>query len=60
MGIGFRRCAVDHSVFIRKTKDGCMILAVFVDDILLTGSDKASVVEMKKYLGSYFVTKDMG
>jgi len=39
--IGFHRCHSDHSVFIRRTKSGIVILAVYVDDILLTGSDSA-------------------
>ena len=44
MGVGFHRCIVDHSVFIRKTKEGC-VLAVYVDDILITGSNIAGIVE---------------
>jgi len=38
-GIGFARCHSDHSVFVRFTKSGSGILVVYVDDILLTGSD---------------------
>jgi len=33
---------------------------VYVNDILLTGSDSAGLVETKEYLRCYFVTKDMG
>jgi len=48
------------TVFVRCTKYGIVILAVYVDDILLTGSDSAELLEIKKYLKCYFVTKDMG
>jgi len=58
--IGFRWCHSDHSVFVRRTRSGIVVLAVYVDDILLTGSDLAGIVETKMYLKRYFVTKDMG
>ena len=58
-GIRFDRCHSDHSVFIHRTKSGSMILAVHVDDILLTGSDSVALAETE-YLKRYFVTKDMG
>ena len=36
-----------------------MILAVYVNDILLIGSDDVALAETKEYLKQYFVTKDM-
>ncbi|XP_020258624.1 uncharacterized protein LOC109835036 [Asparagus officinalis] len=33
---------------------------VYVDDILLTGSDSVALTETKEYLNRHFVTKDMG
>jgi len=59
-GIGLYRCHPGHSVFVRRTKSGIVVLAVYVDDILLTGSDSARLLETKKYLKHHFVTKDMG
>ena len=38
---------------------GAQSLAVYVDDILLTGSDSAGLLETKEYLKCHFVTKDM-
>jgi len=37
-----------------------VILAVYVDDILLTRSNSVALIETKEYLKRYFVTKDMG
>ena len=37
-----------------------MVLAMYVDDILLAGSDTATISDTKKYLRRHFVTKDMG
>jgi len=58
--IGFHRCHSDHSVFVRRTKSGLVILAMYVDDILLTVSNSAGLMETKEYLGRHFVTKNMG
>ena len=59
-GIGFARCHSDHLAFVRRTKSGSVTLVVYVDDILLTGSDFVALAETKKYLKRYFVTKNMG
>jgi len=45
---------------VRHTRSGIVVLAVYVDDILLTGSDSVEIVENKMYLKRHFVTKDMG
>ena len=58
-GIAFRRCHLDHSVFIRRTRSGIVVLTVYIDDILLTGSDSAGIIETKMYLMRHFVTKNM-
>lgn len=35
VSFGMRRCSVDHSVFSMSSKAGCVILLVYVDDIIL-------------------------
>jgi len=42
------------------TESDMEVLAVYIDDILLTGSDSAGLLEPSKYLKRHFVTKDMG
>jgi len=59
-GIGFHHCHSDHSVFLQHTKSGLVILVVYVNDILLIGSDSAGLLETKEYLRCHFVTKNMG
>ena len=45
--------------FVRRTKSAIVILAVYVDNILLIGSDSPGLLETKRYLKRHFVTKDM-
>ena len=47
---GLKRCLVDHSVFYRHTSHGCILLVVYVDDIVITGSDSTGISELKAYL----------
>ena len=58
---GFQRCTVDHSVFFRHTQTGgVVIMAVYVDDIILTGSDDQGIHAAQTFLQSHFVCRDMG
>ena len=50
---------IQITVFVRHTRSGIVVLAVYVD-ILLTGSDSVGIVETKMYLKCHFVIKDMG
>jgi len=59
-GIDFHRYHSDHFIFVRRARSDILVLPVYVDDILLTGSDSDGIVENKMYLKSHFVTKDMG
>ena len=47
---GFTSCATDPTVLTKKTKGGVVILAVYVDDIILTGSDDTGILATKTYL----------
>ena len=55
------RSTADHSVFYHHTSTGqCIYLIVYVDDIVITGSDQDGIQKLKQYLFSYFQTKDLG
>ena len=55
------RSTSDHSVFYHHTSSGqCIYLIVYVDDIVITGSDQDGIRKLKQHLFSYFQTKDLG
>jgi hypothetical protein len=58
--LGFTKCAVDSSVFLRRTAKGIVILAAYVDDILLTGDDTDGIRDMGTALRRSFSLRDMG
>jgi hypothetical protein len=53
------RNQADHFVFFKKTKTGIVILVVYVDDIVITWSDKEGIQILINHLSSSFLTKDL-
>ena len=47
---GLTPCEVDPIVFRTSTSAGCIILAVYVDDILITGSNIVGITRVNGYL----------
>ena len=51
----------DHYVFYHHTSSGqCIYLIVYVDDIVITGSEQDGIQKLKQHLFSHFQTKDLG
>jgi len=57
---GMTRSEADHSVFYRHSNAGCIYLVVYVDDIVLTGSDHHGISQLKQHICHNFQTKDLG
>ena len=55
----FEQSSNDPCVYTNTT-DGLMILAVYVDDILLAGKSPQRIAQVKADLGEHFRVKDMG
>ncbi|RVW40786.1 Retrovirus-related Pol polyprotein from transposon RE1 [Vitis vinifera] len=55
------RSTADHSVFYHHNSSRqCIYLVVYVDDIVITGSDQNSIQKLKQHLFTHFQTKDLG
>ena len=44
----------DHSVFYRHLAQGYIYLVVYVEDIIITGSDHHDIIQIKQHLGHHF------
>ncbi|RVW92020.1 Retrovirus-related Pol polyprotein from transposon RE1 [Vitis vinifera] len=56
----FRQSKYDTSLFLWKSDMGIVVLLVYVDDIVITGSDSALLSQLKTHLSESFHMKDLG
>ena len=59
-GRGFRKSEADHTLFTLTGPRGIVVILIYVDDIIITGSDKEGIKETKVFLKSVFDIKDLG
>ena len=57
---GMPKSKFDHSIFYRNSSSGIILLVVYVDDIVITGSDSKGISSLKSFLQSQFHTNDLG
>lgn len=57
---GFTRTAFDYFLIFKKIGKGYVILLVYVEDIIITGSDTKGNAEIKIDLQSKLKVKDLG
>lgn len=50
----------DYSVFVKMTSKVCVLLIVYVDDIVLFGNDSIGLEATKEWLKSKLHIKDLG
>ena len=47
-------------MYVKKTGGGLVIIVIYVDDLILTGSNSDEIMHVKKVLGAEFDMKDLG
>ncbi|KAE8664704.1 hypothetical protein F3Y22_tig00112738pilonHSYRG00095 [Hibiscus syriacus] len=57
---GFTRCQADHCCYIKRLDNSFIILLLYVDDMLVAGSDMKEIINLKQTLSKQFAMKDLG
>jgi len=58
--IGFQHSKNDYSLFSKQQGSSMVFLAVYVDDIIVTGNDTTEIATLKTFLDNQFKIKDLG
>jgi len=57
---GFNRCISDPSLYVKNFGDEILIIVLYVDDLILTGSQLISIQKLKENLKNEFEMIDLG
>jgi Reverse transcriptase (RNA-dependent DNA polymerase) len=58
--LGFVRCKLEHAVYKRKQGNECLIMGVYVDDLIITDSSESEVAKFKLQMKEKFRMSDLG
>lgn len=58
--IGYKQSDADHTRFVKKRSKKVTILIVYVDDMVVTGSDDEEINKLQQILATEFELKDLG
>jgi len=58
--MGYKQCNGDHTIFYKHFGRKITVLAVYVDDIIITGDDEVEIKCLKGNLSREFEVKDLG
>jgi len=60
VSLGFSPSNYDSGLFTRTTDAGTILLLLYVDDMIITGSDSTGIAHLKQSLNSCIEMKDLG
>ncbi len=58
--IGFRMLYANHSLYVRKSDEGIVVITIYVDDLIIGGDNGKEVEHVKHFLKQKFDMKDLG
>lgn len=58
--LGFRRCDFEHAVYAQGQRTHRLLVGVYVDDLIITGSDVVEIDRFKAEMKSLFRMSDLG
>ncbi|KAK9118393.1 hypothetical protein Scep_016486 [Stephania cephalantha] len=60
ISFSFVQSQYDSSLFLCKTSKGIVLLLIYVDDIVITGTDSTLISQLQEHLHQSFHMKDLG
>ena len=60
MSISFEQSTADPCVYVKRASSGIVVIAVYVDDLIVAANTMEEMTKVKECLSSQFRMKDMG
>lgn len=57
---GFIKCPQEHAVYVRTKQSNILIIGVYVDDLIITGTEAIDIQEFKHQMMNEFEMSDLG
>lgn len=58
--MNFEKCTKEPSLYRKREKEHLLLVAVYVDDLLVTGSSCDMIFDFKKGMSAIFEMSDLG
>ena len=58
--LGFTKCPFEHVVYTKRNGNDCLIVGVYVDDLIVTGSNMSKIVKFKGEMSHEFDMSYLG
>jgi hypothetical protein len=60
LSLGFWRTSSEHALYVRPNGDAQLVVGVYVDDLVITGSDCDDIKSFKEEMAATFKMSDLG
>ncbi|GKB80073.1 ribonuclease H-like domain, reverse transcriptase, RNA-dependent DNA polymerase [Tanacetum coccineum] len=58
--LDFKKCALEQAIYTKKSKDSILLVGVYVDDLIITGTPKREIDLFKAQMEEKFEMSDLG
>nr|GEV46622.1 ribonuclease H-like domain, reverse transcriptase, RNA-dependent DNA polymerase [Tanacetum cinerariifolium] len=56
----FKKCALEQAIYTKTSKDSTLLIGVYVDDLIITGTPKKEIDKFKAQMEEKFEMSDLG
>nr|GEZ11367.1 ribonuclease H-like domain, reverse transcriptase, RNA-dependent DNA polymerase [Tanacetum cinerariifolium] len=58
--LDFKKCALEQAIYTKTSKDSTLLIRVYVDDLIITGTPKKEIEKFKAQMEEKFKIRDLG
>ncbi|GJW54521.1 ribonuclease H-like domain, reverse transcriptase, RNA-dependent DNA polymerase [Tanacetum coccineum] len=58
--LDFKKCALEQAIYTKTSKDSILLIGVYVDDLIITGTPKKEIDKFKAQMEEKFKMSDLG